>query len=196
MQVLAKGSGLLTGIGLGLPLGEPRPDDSLVIGSYLNDGARRSAEALSPLVLHPETLPVADTVHRWTSPGQVQTHAPGLRADAAASLLAGGRNARPPRLEPRHLDQRIQVLRPTQEELSGIFDAADRAGGWERFYATFPRGALLVRFTNVGYDVRFQQAVFAMSTLCGPLCGSGGLIVMERQASRWQVVTQRTLWMS
>jgi hypothetical protein len=68
---------------------------------------------------------------------------------------------------------------------------------WRTFYRRFPRAVGLVTFSRVGFNAARTQAVVSETRGCGGLCGTGNIVLLDRDPSgRWRVARSAMLWVS
>jgi hypothetical protein len=70
------------------------------------------------------------------------------------------------------------------------------ANGWSRFYDVYPNSNGVMAFSRIGWDAMSSQALLYVENGCGPLCGTGMMILLSRGPTGWSVVADRKLWMS
>jgi hypothetical protein len=56
---------------------------------------------------------------------------------------------------------------------------------FERLMTEPPHPFGMVRFSRVAFNADRSQALFAVSDVCGGLCGRGGALVATRRNGRW-----------
>lgn len=71
------------------------------------------------------------------------------------------------------------------------------ADGWEGFRTAFPDASGVYGFSLVGFNSTLNEALVWVTYSCGPLCGSGSLMLLERDGDGdWGVVKRQGLWIS
>jgi hypothetical protein len=63
--------------------------------------------------------------------------------------------------------------------------------GWESLGE-----ATIVNFSRIGFSCERNQALVYLAYQCGPLCGKGRLIFLEKKENIWKPVFERGLWIS
>lgn len=71
-----------------------------------------------------------------------------------------------------------------------------KGDGWSRFYKDHPDAAGYWDFSAVGYSEDHQEALLYLGHHCGPLCGTGHLVLLERENDIWVVKNRLALWIS
>jgi hypothetical protein len=91
-----------------------------------------------------------------------------------------------------------RISYPTQiasdSELSRVFSGESLAEGWKNFRRNYPNASSLVRFSPVAFEG--NVALVYVEATCGPLCGSGAVVLLERRNGEWHVVQDAQLWIS
>jgi hypothetical protein len=54
----------------------------------------------------------------------------------------------------------------------------------------------VVRLSRVGFDADRTRALVYRGQVCGPLCGSGGYVLLEKRSGAWRIVDEAHLWIS
>jgi len=82
----------------------------------------------------------------------------------------------------------LPIVISDREEVDDIFE---NKGGWGALGAS-----TIVHFSRIGFSCGGNQALVYRSRSCGRRCGTGDLVVLEKNGSKWQVVLTRLLWIS
>ena len=98
---------------------------------------------------------------------------------------------------------RVRVVLASAATLDSLPTGFDPADGeepmrfWRAFYRRFPGSVGLVTFSRVGFNAARTQAVVSVTRMCGGLCGTGEVVLLDRDpAGRWRVVRSDMLWIS
>jgi hypothetical protein len=67
---------------------------------------------------------------------------------------------------------------------------------WALLRRDHPRTAMFVAFTNVAFNTSRTEALLYVTIVCGPLCGSGNYVHLERTGTRWVVKRIVMSWVS
>jgi hypothetical protein len=67
---------------------------------------------------------------------------------------------------------------------------------WLTYYEAFPRSFGKTRVSAVGYDSAVEYAIVYVEHSCHSLCGSGHIVLLHREPSRWRVVKLEMTWVS
>jgi hypothetical protein len=159
-------------------------EDVAVLGVVLGDCSKRdegsyyvvSSRALSPhdfmLKALPSTIEGRTLLERNARVSQLPAMppCPGIRVEAEEDIVAALKAKAPPTDPPQP--------------------------GWEGFYARYPGARGVFRVSLPGYTQDGSGAVVIVSAACGPLCGSGVLLHLEKTTGKWQIVRRQTLWVS
>jgi hypothetical protein len=104
---------------------------------------------------------------------------------AAIDLAAGG------------LRPEVRFTIAPSQVLTAIFmDPRNPIEAWEIYHLRFPDSPMILSFSRVGFDKSAGQALFYYSTLCGPLCGTGNIVLMRLEAGQWTTAAHVRLWIS
>ena len=79
---------------------------------------------------------------------------------------------------------------PADEEM---FKQAD---GWRAFYAKYPGSVGYVSLSRVGFNNEADQALVYVGHTCGGLCGTGKLVLLQKQNGLWGITKELLLWIS
>lgn len=94
---------------------------------------------------------------------------------------------------------RVPIVVASEATLNSLPSAMDGDvdGYWRAFYRRFPGAAGLVTLSRVGFNAARTQAVVGVSRGCGGLCGTGTVVLLERDPDgHWRVVRNALLWIS
>jgi len=64
------------------------------------------------------------------------------------------------------------------------------------FEQLFPGADGIISFSHVGFDTSLDEAIVSTSFVCGLLCGSGHIYVLQKRYGRWKVVNAWMIWIS
>lgn len=65
------------------------------------------------------------------------------------------------------------------------------------FYAKYPGATGLTSVSGIGLSADGHQAILVLNHYCGPLCGTGHIVMLEGTPDgRWRVAHARVLWIS
>jgi hypothetical protein len=67
---------------------------------------------------------------------------------------------------------------------------------WAKFYKLYPNSAGYNSFSRVGYDKAGRNALVYFVNWCGPLCGTGTYVVVEKGLNGWVVKESAGIWIS
>jgi hypothetical protein len=67
---------------------------------------------------------------------------------------------------------------------------------WSMFYEHFPGTSGLISLSSIGYNSDGTRAVLMVDVGCGSLCGQGYIVVVQRDAAGWRLITIQTTWVS
>ena len=67
---------------------------------------------------------------------------------------------------------------------------------WEEFYKIFPNSAGVNTFSRVGFDKSNRNALVYFVNWCGPLCGTGTYLHVEKRENGWVVKQAGGMWIS
>jgi len=142
----------------------------------------------------PETIQVSDRYLRpdiylsakeaWIDVQQSQGSV-GLSQDAVANLLRMSADQTP--LAREHFEN-LPIVLTSQAEIDDVFQ---NKGGWSALGAS-----TILRFSRIGFNCSRDQALLYRSQSCGLLCGSGQLLILEKDGEQWQTVSTLFLWIS
>jgi hypothetical protein len=88
------------------------------------------------------------------------------------------------------------VILAEEARLSRTFAGGADAAAWNRFGVEFDGARPLVSLSGVGWDPASKQALVIVETRCGPLCGAGFVILLQRTGNSWTRLDEAVLWVS
>jgi len=94
----------------------------------------------------------------------------------------------------RQIDPTISYRLISRSELEAIFKKGPR--GWNEFYKRYPKASGYWDFSPVGYDSKGNEALVYLGHHCGGLCGTGHLVLLQKENGRWIVKNRVMLWIS
>lgn len=65
---------------------------------------------------------------------------------------------------------------------------------WSHFYRLHPHSNGMLMFSRAGVDADRHQAIFFVSWNCGPMCGLGTAVMMEKRDRKWIMVSEEVAW--
>lgn len=77
-----------------------------------------------------------------------------------------------------------------------IFDQPDVKTAWLEFSDTYNGARNLLRFSRVGYNYKFTNALVYVEHLCGIECSSGRFIALKLMDDRWAVKGSNLIWVA
>jgi hypothetical protein len=102
------------------------------------------------------------------------------------------RNNEPARLK-ESFKLKVKYVLAEKQEIERIFKGG---GWWEDFYERYPGSEGLIILSRVGFDAGMNQALVYFHHWCGPKCGRGYYLLLEKSSDRWQVVQRKQVWIS
>lgn len=115
--------------------------------------------------------------------------APGVARSFAARNASHAACAAPP--------TRVPVVRVSRKNLREIRDRTHWYRDGAPVDGTSPYSPGLIHVSRVGFSDDGRQAMLTLGHGCGPLCGGGWLVVLERgDDGRWRVARALQLWAS
>ena len=86
------------------------------------------------------------------------------------------------------------------KELATVFPKKNQwdksAENWNDFYRRYPGSAGYNSFSRVGYDKARGYALVYFVNWCGPLCGTGTYLLVEKRPAGWAVKETAQVWIS
>lgn len=67
---------------------------------------------------------------------------------------------------------------------------------WNEFYKLYPSSAGYNSFSKVGFDKQRKNALVYFINWCGPLCGTGTYVLVEKGENGWTVKNAAMIWIS
>ena len=67
---------------------------------------------------------------------------------------------------------------------------------WAEFYKAYPKSGGYNSFSRVGYDKAGRDALVYFVNWCGPLCGTGTYVLVEKGENGWVVKETGGMWIS
>ncbi|HEX2204429.1 MAG TPA: hypothetical protein VHG91_14055 [Longimicrobium sp.] len=83
---------------------------------------------------------------------------------------------------------RVPPLPESEEALLAMMQRL--RGEWSRFHARFPGSGGVVHLSNVAFDGSRTRARAAVFRGCGPLCGYGRGLLLEKRGGDWVVLRE------
>jgi hypothetical protein len=68
--------------------------------------------------------------------------------------------------------------------------------GWDAFYKQFPGAGGLIMVSLPAFSSKGDTAVVILGSLCGPLCGNGFYLQLERTGDSWKISHIEQAWIS
>ncbi|QKE62478.1 hypothetical protein HNE05_03590 [Aquipseudomonas campi] len=95
---------------------------------------------------------------------------------------------------PAHED--LQIF--AENERTEIFGNPKRSlkSRWETFNKLHPESLSIISLSRVGFNKSASKALVYYSSSCGPLCGRGYMVYLERGFWGWRVIWLENLWVS
>ena len=81
-------------------------------------------------------------------------------------------------------------------EIDPIFESPGLENSWAKFREHFGGAWGIVRLSRVGFNADRSRAILSVSGSCGPLCGSGDYVVLEKKSGKWRVLGRVMAWIS
>lgn len=173
------------------------PDEYAVYSAILN--SQYDSSKSKKLVINRETTNKKENVCIGFIGGITFSGAkrPETESDTASDFDA--KNAKPSLLETR-LHVRVPYVLVSNDELQGIF-TTDAAGhpnsdGWAQFYKRYPGSSGIVAFSQVGFNLKRDQALVWSVHQNGLVEGTGVFFVLSKNNGVWKVEKQVMIWIS
>ena len=98
-------------------------------------------------------------------------------------------------------DLEVKYVLAGGRELKDVFlkgaDSWDEMSrDWERIYAKYPASTGILFFSVAGFNSTKTQALIYAGRMCGPLCGLGQYVLLEKKEGAWGVKDFMHLWAS
>src|SRR5262245_38260710 len=82
-------------------------------------------------------------------------------------------------------------------EIDPIFRGTGRPDdSWGAFRNRFGGAWGIIRLSRVGFSGDHNRALLSVSGSCGPLCGSGDFVLLQKRDGEWRVVARVMAWIS
>ena len=169
------------------------PKDVELYAAFLNEAAENRIDPNTAVVVHARTSTLANELMQWASvEAELTKRIPQASPAAVRALSQVGSGDTP------LADELTSLVR--KDFLSGVLDTLAyndifSSDSLEESYKCFAH-AILVRFSRIGFDAQTKQALFVVSSHCGGLCGTGRLVLMQRNWCKWRVVAAKTIWVA
>ena len=62
-----------------------------------------------------------------------------------------------------------------------------RRWDWDRFRKVYPEAKGIISLSNIGFNATRTQALVYAAIGCGPCCGEGSFILLQKVNGRWSV---------
>ncbi len=63
-------------------------------------------------------------------------------------------------------------------------------------YTKYANAYTFIEFSRVGFNEEHNKAVLYFGTTCGPLCGGGNRVFLEKVNGKWVIIKTEGLWVS
>ena len=80
--------------------------------------------------------------------------------------------------------------------IDDIFRLNSLEQNWKNFYRKYPKAGGIVGFSRVGFNADTTKAAVYFQNVCGPLCGNGYIVYLEKRWTGWKVERITHLWVS
>ncbi|WP_298140455.1 hypothetical protein [Flavobacterium sp.] len=129
---------------------------------------------------------------------QLSEDNPGFEPEMAATLLEVNQN--PLYLEESFNVSSISVVLVSEAQLEYIFNNGYSENDWNQFHDTFSNSESIGygynQFSAVAYNADKTKALVETANVCGPLCGLGLLIYLEKENGIWMIKKSVQTWIS
>ena len=119
-----------------------------------------------------------------------------VRAQIPAELLKSFRAAQGSSPHPRcgqELTLSLEYL--DAKGLDELFSSEDPQVAWAEFESKYKTEGYWT-LSAVGFDKEYQEAVCLVGYLCGPRCGHGHLVHLEKEEGFWNIIDVFEVWQS
>lgn len=145
------------------------------------------------IVLWHETQPVRERT-MFAGQWRIMREMPGLDPSTWASFVRHNQRAEP-------ACGTLPLPNPVQHRSvatdRGRLEGVDAETYWRRFRELYPGAAGSVSTSGVGVSRDGRQALLLIDHGCGSLCGSGHIVLLERDAAgRWRIRAAHMTWVS
>ncbi|WP_298116002.1 hypothetical protein [Flavobacterium sp.] len=129
---------------------------------------------------------------------QLSEDNPGFEPEMAATLVEVNQN--PLYLEESFAISSTQVVLVSEAQLEYIFNDGYSENDWNQFHDTFSNSESIGygynQFSAVAYNADKTKALVETANVCGPLCGLGLLIYLEKENGIWIIKKSVQTWIS
>ena len=77
-----------------------------------------------------------------------------------------------------------------------LHSIGDWASFWKNYYKTYGNTKGYAEFSNIGYNVKKNEAFIYSSVSCGEKCGEGYYYFLKKINGKWEICNKRRLWIS
>ena len=82
-------------------------------------------------------------------------------------------------------------------EITQVFQSdGPLENSWAMFRARFGGAWGIITLSRVGFSADGSRALLSVSDTCGPLCGSGDYVLLEKTEGKWRIVASIRAWIS
>jgi hypothetical protein len=94
------------------------------------------------------------------------------------------------------IDTIIDTLSQTAELQTGdlLVDYLEIVPYARKPYRPFGNGIGVISLSKVFFDATGRRAILFYEFNCGPRCGSGKIVFLERSMNRWSIIGQKKIW--
>jgi hypothetical protein len=94
------------------------------------------------------------------------------------------------------IDTIIDTLSQTAELQTGdlLVDYLEIVPYARKPYRPFGDGIGVISLSKVFFDATGRRAILFYEFNCGPRCGSGKIVFLERSMNRWSIIGQKKIW--
>lgn len=123
---------------------------------------------------------------------------PGFELEMATTLVEVNQN--PLYLEESFNVSSVPVVLVSEAQLEYIFNDGYSENDWNQFHETFSNSESIGygynEFSAVAYNADKTKALVETANVCGPLCGLGLLIYLEKENGIWIIKKRVETWVS
>ena len=173
------------------------PDEYAVYSAILN--SQHDSSKWQQLIINGETINKKEKVCIGFIGGITFSGAkrPETKSDTASDFDA---KYAKPRLLERRLDVKIPYILVGNDKLQAIFtvnaDGRANSNAWAQFYKQYPGSSGIVAFSQVGFNLKKDQALVWAVHQSGFVGGTGGFFVLSKNSGVWKVEKQVMIWIS
>lgn len=91
------------------------------------------------------------------------------------------------------LDVSLEYALLGQKDLERLFP---KNGGYNKFYAKYPKSWGTINFSNPGFNHDYTQALVSTGSWCGLRCGEGNFVLLIKDRGVWKIKTKVETWIS